>query len=404
MASIDIKISGQNLLPFSGMEDWVGGASAAPTEHVLTGTSASVARSTTVKFGTYSAAVTRAGNDATLYYALANFDEYAGRKMTFGAWVKASVASRARIAINDGVGVGASAYHSGGNDWEFLTVTLNISPSATKIWVEMHVNSGNTTAYFDSGILCDGASTFTDLTAIADWSNRRVSNRFASQSYEVPRRDGQKTPNARLQSKALTFDAMVIGATPEARRTNMDLLQAALACYRKTPSGDVEQKQIYFYDDRYFNALVDQIDPEETAASRISKVRVRFDIGDPFEYAVNKTRVSQAISGTTTFTMTNAGTAMVFPIISLTNSSSAITSLTIENLTTGQKVSYSGTLSTSDILKIDTENLTVENDGVNDLGNVTNEIGVQLAPGGNEIRVTGMAAGTAIVDFRNRWY
>jgi phage-related protein len=150
--------------------------------------------------------------------------------------------------------------------------------------------------------------------------------------------------------------------------------------------------------------LVDQIDPEETAASRISKVRVRFDIGDPFEYAVNKTRVSQAISGTTTFTVTNAGTAMVFPIISLTNSSSAITSLTIENLTTGQKVSYSGTLSTSDVLKIDTENLTVENDGVNDLGNVTNEIGVQLAPGGNEIRVTGMAAGTAIVDFRNRWY
>ena len=403
MASIDIKISGQNLLPFSGMEDWVDGASAAPTGHVIAGGTGAV-RSTISKFGTYSVAITRPGYDAPLFYGLPNFEDYRGRKMTFGAWVKASVANRARLGIDDGGGVSTSSYHTGSDDWEFLTVTRNIEAEATTLNVQMQVNTGAATAYFDSGILCEGASTFTDLTAIADWSNRRVSNRFASQSYEVPRRDGQKIPNARLQSKTLTFDAMVIGATPEARRTNMDLLQAALACYRKTPSGDVEQKQVYFYDDRYFNAIIDQIDPEETAASRISKVRVRFNISDPFEYAFNKTRVSQAISGTTTFTVTNAGTAMVFPIISLTNSSSAITSLTIENLTTGQKVSYSGTLSTSDVLEIDTENLTVENDGVNDLGNVTNEIGVQLAPGGNEIRVTGMAAGTAIVDFRNRWY
>lgn len=404
MADIDIKLSGTNLLKWSGMEDWVSGASAAPTEHTLSGTSASVARSTTVKIGTYSAAVTRSGNNATLYHNLAGFDLYAGRLMTFGCWVYATVASRARIAISDGVGSTESSYHTGVAGWEYLTVSRNIDTSATLIRVEMQVNTGNTTAYFDSGVLCEGPTTLVDLTDYADWSGRKVVNRYIDQTYTSPRRDGETVPNARIQSKSLSFDVMVIGTTPETKRTNIDALQRILNSYRRKPNGDVEYKQIYFYDDRYFNCLIEQFDPDDLAAGRINNVKVKFGIPNPFEYSVNATRVSQAVSSTTSFTVTTLGTAITYPIIKLTNASSSITSLTIENLTTGQKVSYSGTLVTSKILEIDTENLTVENDGVGDLGNVTNEIGLYLLPGANAMRVTGMVTGTCVIDWTDRWY
>ena len=54
----DLKLSPANILKWSHMEDWVSGASSAPTEHTLSGAGASIAReSTTVKSGTYSAAV-----------------------------------------------------------------------------------------------------------------------------------------------------------------------------------------------------------------------------------------------------------------------------------------------------------------------------------------------------------
>ena len=163
--NVDIKISNDNLLPWSHMEDWVNGTSSAPTGHTLSGAGASVAReATTVKFGTYSASVTRAGADTILYYPLSQFADYQGRKVTFGCWVYATVASRARLSISDGVGSSNSSYHTGGSGWEFLEVSHDVDVSATKLWAEMQINTGNTTAYFDGGVFCQGDLSITVLT------------------------------------------------------------------------------------------------------------------------------------------------------------------------------------------------------------------------------------------------
>lgn len=402
---VDIKICGENLLKWSNMEDWVNGTSAAPTQHTLSGSGATIAReSTTVKIANYSAAVTRVGADATLYHDLPEYDDYKGRKVTFGAWVYATVASRARIGISDGVGSTNSSYHTGSGSWEYLSVTRDLDVSATRLRVEMQVNTGNTTAYFDNGVLCDGDSTLVVLTDYADFGGRKTSNRYIDQTYNAPRRAGGKTPNFRIDSKTISFDFMVIGATASARRTNLDALMRILNSSKKKPNGDTEIKHLFFMQDRFFKCFVDAIDPEETSASRISKGQVKFSIFDPYEYFVNMSRTSQALAGTTSFTVTVSGNAPTFPIITLTNNSSTLTSIIIENLTTGQKLTYTGSLLTSKSLVINSENLTVENDSVSDLGNVANEIDIILIPGDNLIKVTGVVSGTILVDRFDRWY
>lgn len=405
MANIDIKISNQNLLEWSGMEDWVNGTSVAPTEHTLSGASATVAReSTEIKVGTYSAAVTRVGADASLYHDLSTYEVYQGRKMTFGAWVKASVASRARLSISDGVGSTNSSYHTGGGDWEFLAVTHDMDESATRLRCEMQVNTGNTTAYFDSGILCIGDSTFTILTDHIDIGGWTTTNKYRQQVYSVPRREGTKIPNMRIESKNLSSKGMVVGATPTAKRTSFDTIMRAVNSYIKKPDGDIEMKNLYFYDDRYYKCLVASADPDEKAASRIADVKFKFNIPEPFMIAVNKTRTNAALSGTTSFTVTNGGTSVSYPIIKVTNDTTTISSLIIDNLTTGQVFNYSGSLVTATSLVIDTDELTVENNGTGDVANVTNEIGIYLVPGDNELKVTGVVLGEIDVDWFDRWY
>lgn len=403
--NIDIKISQRNLLDWSHMEDWVDGASSAPTNHTLTGAGASVAReSTIVKFGTYSAKVTRAGADTTLYYDHPDYTDYQGRKVTFGCWVYATVASRARIAVNDGVGSSNSSYHSGGSGWEFLSVTHDIDSAATQMRVEMQVNSGDTSGYFDGGVLCLGDQSIVIITDYADIGRWRTTNRYRSQRYDVPRREGIRVPNFRIQSKSLDASGMVVGTTPTAKRTAFDTLMKAVNSYITKPNGDIDEKDLYFYDDRCYRCFVESADPDEKAAATIADLRLRFVIPQPFLWAVNKTKTRQALSGTTTFTVTNGGSAPTHPIITVTNDSSNITSLTIENLTTGQKFNYSGTLQTSQDLVLDAENLTVENNGTGDLGNVTNEVGIILVPGDNEFQITGVVAGSIDVDAFDRWY
>ena len=405
MAEIDIKISGQNLLEWSHMEDWVNGTSVAPTEHTLSGASATVAREgTTIKVGTYSAAVTRVGADATLYHDHVDFADYQGRKVTFGCWVYATVASRARIGISDGVGSTESSYHTGGSSWEFLTVTHNMDAAATRMRAEMQVNTGNTTAYFDGGVMCIGDLSVTIISDYADIGAWRTINKYSSQTYTVPRREGSKVPNMRIESKNVSADAMVIGATPTAKRTSFDTFMKALNSYIKKPNGDIDLKNLYFYDDRYYKCYVTSADPDETAAARISNVKLKFSIPEPFMWAANKTRHNETLSGTTSFTVTTGGSAVSRPRIAVTNSSSSITSLIIENLTTGQKFSYSGTIVTATDLVLESEDLTVKNDGVDDLANVTNEVGFVLVPGDNEFVVTGVASGDIDIDWYDRWY
>src|SRR6185295_3701711 len=78
---------------------------------------------------------------------------WGGITITFGAWVRATVASRARLFIYDGSATTFSSYHSGGSSFEFLTVTVTLG-TPTAVRVGLQVDTGSATAQIDGAILC----------------------------------------------------------------------------------------------------------------------------------------------------------------------------------------------------------------------------------------------------------
>mgnify|MGYP001577519751 FL=1 len=110
---------------FNGdFEIWGAGTTSIPTGWTLTGAGATVAKNTSAgqfKYTLASFALTRVGADASGYQdvdLISGFGPvgaWQSRVVTFGCWVRATVARRARLSIGDGVGTTNSSYHTGGS-------------------------------------------------------------------------------------------------------------------------------------------------------------------------------------------------------------------------------------------------------------------------------------------------
>ena len=130
-----------------------------PDNWLLAGAAATLSRSNVQAIiGTYSALLTRNGTNCYLHGDAPEFARYQGRQGILGCWVWASVATRARLLIWDGVGIpGISDYHSGGSTWEWITVTGTVNAAATVLRAQLQVDNGDTAAYFDGAILVEGS-------------------------------------------------------------------------------------------------------------------------------------------------------------------------------------------------------------------------------------------------------
>ena len=136
-----------------------------PTGWTNYGAGATHARSAAqAKIGTYSFLITRSGADCGSYLDYADFISYRGVTVTYGEWIYATVANRARIRIYDGVANYSSSYHSGVAGFEWLTITATINAAASALQIVLEVANGDTTAYFDGGRMVSG-STITQTTA-----------------------------------------------------------------------------------------------------------------------------------------------------------------------------------------------------------------------------------------------
>jgi phage-related protein len=391
--SVDLKVSGKNLLDWSHMEDWENGASAAPTGHTLSGAGASVAReATTIKHGTYSAAVTRAGADTTLYYDFTDYASYLGRKMTFGCWVYASVANRARLSISDAVGSTESSYHTGVAGWEFLTVTRNVDASATRIRVEMQVNTGNTTAYFDSAILVEGAVAFLDISGYAEsWD---LSRKYRNSKFTVARRSGVLVPDVDFGENTLSIKGKVWGTSSANARTTWDSFLQYM---------NEGEKDIYLYDDRFVRGFLVNESHKYIAALRVVEFTLQFIVQNPFNLYIQKLRTTSTVDASPkSFTVTNNGNVFNKPTLNFTAGSVPITSLVLANLTSGENMVFSGTVAAYTTLVIDCENLTVMNNGVDSIASFTGDF-IKLNAGTNAMKFTGTTLTTVKVDVRDRW-
>jgi hypothetical protein len=138
------------------VEVWTNGASSAPDGWTLTG--GTIARdAVNFKSGSYGVALTRSGTNTAFFQNIQNYTYYKSKTVTFGAWIKTSVAGQAGLRIGDGVG-SSVAYHTGGGDWEWVTVTRTMDSSATLFKVNFIVETTDGTAYFDKAVAVEGSS------------------------------------------------------------------------------------------------------------------------------------------------------------------------------------------------------------------------------------------------------
>jgi len=83
------------------------------------------------------------------------FQRFAGRTVTFGAWVKTSTASHCCVQLYDG-GLTSSSYHTGGGAWEWLEVTKTISSTPTYFIAYVRFTVTATDAYVSQPMLVFG--------------------------------------------------------------------------------------------------------------------------------------------------------------------------------------------------------------------------------------------------------
>lgn len=156
-----------NLVKNSTFFIWDRGLALAPAYWTLaTGTiaiSGTGQADTTRYVGKYCAKLTWSSGTATLTQIVldatdfANLDHYKveTKIFGFGCWIKASIASHARLSLNDGNTTTETSYHTGAGGWEWISGTHTFSSAATTLTIACQVASSGS-AYF-SGLVVNSA-------------------------------------------------------------------------------------------------------------------------------------------------------------------------------------------------------------------------------------------------------
>ena len=107
---------------------------------------------TRVRHGTNAAKVVAGGSAGQLTQTLTlNVHELIGKSITLSYPVYATAASVARVRLDfDGSDIQSTAYHSGADQWEVLTLTTTVPTAATQVKVILETAASGT-AYFDAG-------------------------------------------------------------------------------------------------------------------------------------------------------------------------------------------------------------------------------------------------------------
>jgi len=87
-----------------------------------------------------------------------HYQRFAGRTVTFGAWVKASNASHLKLQITDSTDSTTSDPHTGGGAWEWLEVTRAVSAATTEFKVTIINLVTGVDAYISQPMLVFGSS------------------------------------------------------------------------------------------------------------------------------------------------------------------------------------------------------------------------------------------------------
>lgn len=157
-----------NWTPFNADDRvWGSGVAVAKTSWTSYGAAGAYAKNTTAgQFmgGPAGSTITRAGTDCGQYQDIDTVPQWPalafwkGLTVTWGRWVYATVANRARISIDDGVTTTYSTYHTGNSALQFLTVSKALAAGATRVRLADQVDTGNTAGVFSGGAFVIGSA------------------------------------------------------------------------------------------------------------------------------------------------------------------------------------------------------------------------------------------------------
>ena len=388
------KISPKNLLDWGSVESWEGGDSAAPDGWSMSGTAGSVAKESTIKkIGSYSLKITSGGsNTYKASTSLSNYDDYELRTIKFGMWVYCGTGSKARVYIDDGVAAQQdSSDHSGGSSWEFLEVEHQISASNSELTFGCEVTNSAVVAYFDGGVAVEGDTIFTDLSdCIKSWN---PSLKYRDSKFVIARKDGRFSQGIKYDMRTIVITGNVADSTSDAARTLYDAI--ILACN----GGD---KDLYLNDDRFVTGHLTSEKHEYDGIMKMIKFSLKFICHDPFIKYTSMIRDKAVISSSpTAFNFEVNGSVETYPVVTFEPVGNALTSCTLENLTTGQSMSFTATVADGDVLRIDCRDLSVTNDAVDAIGDFTGDF-IKLIPGTNYMKFTG-SDNTIKVNWYDQW-
>lgn len=397
-----MKISPDNIIgDWGACEDWSAGNSVAPGDWAMTGTAGSVSReTTTIKFGLYSMKIT-AGATGTYAAELAyngTYLDYQGRTVSFGMWVLCSSANKARIYIDDGVAPAYSSYHTGDGTFQFLTVTMQVSPVNTKLTFGAQMAANGIVGYFDGAVAVEGEQIFTSLQA----SNYYVmedtispSTKIGISSFDLARREGLFVSNVKVGEKNIGMSVQLWGATFAEARVYYDTVVKAV----------IEGvKNLYISDDRMIKVYCSGISKIKYQADfQVWVCDINFLAYKPYEQYIGKLRSLQTVTASPkTFSIPYLGTYKSRPVIQVIAGASLLTQCTIQNYTTGQVMSFTGIVATNTTLVIDCEAQTIQNNSVDSPQYFTGQF-ISLAGMTNYFAFTGSTPCTIKVDYFNRW-
>ena len=398
--SVAYKIAPPNIIEdFPDFESWSNGTSVAPDGWAMAGTAGSVSRETSnIKFGTYGMAiVSGASSNYRAEYSVSNFDIYAGRTVKFGAWVKCSTASKARIGINDGVTTTYSSYHTGGGSFEFLTVTVQISTANTMLKFLCEVASATITAYFDSAYACIGELLFTDLRGTnynVPGDDVQVRIGFDVAEYDIPRREGTVIEAARINSKRITIKTQIFDDSFAAARAVYDSFTYALSNGRK---------QFFHGDDRYMNVFLTNISSlRYKVDGQVYEFSYDLTAPEPYERTLSRYRSRNSVVALSlSFNIAYNGSADSLPKIMFIPTGITMSSCLLENLTTGERFNFSANVAVGQTLMVDCDERIVTNNAVDGLSYFTGDF-MRLTKGTNYLKFTGGSC-TLLADYFEKY-
>lgn len=352
---------------------------------------------TNKKFGSYGLGVIGGSISGGVYRTVPNGSDFNGQTFKLGFWAK-SASTGPYIRLSDGV-TEKTCHLDGSNAFvQITTPSLKLDYNNTEIRIDVIVPEG-VTAYFDSGVLCEGEDLWTELYGNIDVNDWNPSLNMKAEQYEISAREGSYIPEIHLESRPLRIRGTVVGTDTLSCRTHFDNLMRSLIAWQKD-----EQRSIYLYEDRVIDAFLKSFNWNYVASLRMIKYDLQFNIPKATTRYLGKLRHTEVIAGTGgEFNFSYNGNAESFPIVSfIADQGGAITTCSIENLTTKENFAYVGTVPTNVTLDINCLDATVSNSSVDKIGDFSGDF-LRLVRGTNYFRFNGSPC-TIRIDWFDRWY